>query len=192
MRSCFLPPVLLPLLCLLPPLRADVPGPYRTLPRLIWVVDDVDRAAAAWQKAGVPHDFQTADRSAQPRFLIRTARFANLRAHWIQPMTGASAFATFLKQRGPGVFSLFCLSGPVGRNHPRRKGPASICPSASKSWRKAYSNSAPAAAPHTSSSTPPRRARSSLVSSSTIPRLTPAPAPPVCPSHPVRAHRTQP
>ncbi len=97
-------------------LFAQLPDFYQTLPRLFWVVDDVDRVAAAWQRAGVPHDGDTGPltasavqfrgRKGSHEFRALSARFANLRADWIQPVSGDSAWSEFLKARGPGVFSL--------------------------------------------------------------------------------------
>lgn len=100
----FFPPLPLILFCsLTAPLRAELPKVYQSLPRLIWAVEDAERVAAAWEKAGVPH---VKERAGGGTPVIRTARFANVRAHWIQPGAGSPAIATFLKQRGEGVFAL--------------------------------------------------------------------------------------
>ena len=45
-------------------------------------------------------------RATQHRFRARFATFANLRADWVEPLSGDSAWSEFLKRRGPGVFAL--------------------------------------------------------------------------------------
>lgn len=95
---------------------AQFPGFYQTTPRVFWVVDDVERVAAVWQKAGVPNDGDTdtltassvlfRGRKGSHQFRTLSANFANLRADWIQPVSGDSAWSEFLKGRGAGVFSL--------------------------------------------------------------------------------------
>lgn len=98
------------------PLAAQLPATYQSLPRLLWVVDDVERVAAAWQKAGVPHTGEAAalaasgpqlrGRPSAYTFRSLTARFENLSALWIQPVSGSSAAGEFLNRRGPGVMAL--------------------------------------------------------------------------------------
>ncbi|MBK5292297.1 MAG: VOC family protein [Acidobacteriia bacterium] len=97
-------------------LSAQLPDFYQSLPHLFWVVDDVERVAAAWKNAGIPHEGDTAPLSAtgvqfrgrqsNHSFRTQTGRFANVRADWIQPVSGDSAWAEFLKRRGPGIFAL--------------------------------------------------------------------------------------
>ena len=93
-------------LCLAANAAAQLPDFYRALPRIVWVVDDVERVAAAWQKAGVPHDGADSPRSAEGRFRSLTAHFANVRADWVQPLSGNSVWSDFLRRRGAGVFAL--------------------------------------------------------------------------------------
>ncbi len=89
------------------PLSAQLPGYYQSLPRLLWVVDDVERVSAAWQKAGVPHSGTPQSvTAAGSTFRTLTARFENLSAWWMQPVSGPSAAGEFLKRRGPGIMAL--------------------------------------------------------------------------------------
>lgn len=85
--------------------HAQPPEFYKTLPRLLWVVPDSTKTATVWEKTGVPVTAAYASRAHS----IVTARFANIRAHWIQPRTTSGAFAAFLKSRGPGVIALAYL-----------------------------------------------------------------------------------
>lgn len=79
------------------PAPEQPPALYRTLPRLIWVVDDAAKIAAAWERTGVPTE------NTGP---LRTACFDNVQAHWIQPKPGDGEFGKFLKTRGSGVMAL--------------------------------------------------------------------------------------
>jgi len=97
-------------------LSAQLPEFYRTIPRMYWVVDDAARVAAAWQKAGVPSSggaepitaagVQLRGRTVNHSFRVRSAHFANLRAEWVQPLSGSSAWSEFLKRHGSGIFAL--------------------------------------------------------------------------------------
>lgn len=102
----------LALAALLPVLAtAQLPDFYKSVARLVWVVQDADETAAAWRRIGVPADesrlveFRTAS-SAPARVLVATGRFANLRVDWIQPASADNPFARFLARRGPGLFAL--------------------------------------------------------------------------------------
>jgi hypothetical protein len=94
------------LLCLAAGAAAQLPDDYRALPRILCVVDDVDRVAAEWQQAGVPHAGADSPQPADGRYRSLTAHFANVQAGWIQPLSGDSGWSAFLRQRGPGVFAL--------------------------------------------------------------------------------------
>jgi hypothetical protein len=76
---------------------AETPAIYQSLPRLLWVVEDSARVAAAWEKAGVPSEAAGG---------VRTACFENIQTHWVQPRAGVGAFGRFLKSRGEGVMAL--------------------------------------------------------------------------------------
>ncbi|WP_321477296.1 VOC family protein [uncultured Paludibaculum sp.] len=108
-------PLCLLLACLIP-VFGQTPDFYRQTPRLMWVVRDAQATADAWEKAGVPHDgdlepYQAAKvelrgRPGSHKFSMLSGYFGNLRADWIQPVKGNSAWKEFLDKRGPGVFGL--------------------------------------------------------------------------------------
>jgi len=97
-------------------LDAQVADFYRTIPNIYWVVDDAARVAAAWHRSGVPSTngdepitaagVQFRGRTVDHSFRMLSAEFANLRAYWVQPVSGNSAWSEFLQRRGSGVFAL--------------------------------------------------------------------------------------
>jgi glyoxalase/bleomycin resistance protein/dioxygenase superfamily protein len=97
------------------PAIAQVPEFYRSVDRVSWVVDNLDRVTLGWEKAGLwrlerRHDvdlpvvFRGAASSAQVR--TATGFLGDLRVDWVQPLGGENAFAEFQKKHGSGVFSL--------------------------------------------------------------------------------------
>lgn len=95
---------------------AQPAGLYKTVARASWVVDNLDKTVAGWQKAGIPLaaqpailDFKDSRYRGKPiafRARVATGIFANVRIDWIEPLDSGNAYADFLKSHGPGIFSL--------------------------------------------------------------------------------------
>lgn len=103
-------------ICLAGSLNAELPDFYGKLPDMYWVVDDAASVAAAWRRAGVPShgtdeplkaaDVKFRGRMVSHSFRQLSAEFANVRAFWIQPLSGTSAWSEFLRSHGSGIFAL--------------------------------------------------------------------------------------
>lgn len=84
---------------------------YKRVARLLWIVSDVDRAAEAWRKTGVPveeaatAEFRTSTGPAESA-LCATGHFTNLRVDWIQPAAADTLPGRFLRDHGAGVLAL--------------------------------------------------------------------------------------
>ncbi|HET8550836.1 MAG TPA: VOC family protein [Bryobacteraceae bacterium] len=107
--------VLLIVLLAAAPALAQLPDFYKSVDRIVWVVDDLDRTVAAWKKTGmlVIADFGTMETEdtlrGQPikaRFRWAVGRFPNVTADFVQPLDGGSAYSEYLKKHGAGVFAL--------------------------------------------------------------------------------------
>ncbi|MBN9659918.1 MAG: VOC family protein [Acidobacteria bacterium] len=106
------------------PLLGQAPDFYKQTPRLMWVVRDAKATADAWEKAGVPNEgdlepFQAGkvELRGKPgghKFSMLSGYFGNLRADWIQPVKGDSAWKEFLDKHGPGVFGLMFRTPSMG------------------------------------------------------------------------------
>jgi methylmalonyl-CoA/ethylmalonyl-CoA epimerase len=94
--------------------RAGAPEPaiYGHVVRIGWVVRDLDDTVAAWRNIGLtdvsPPAAETVHlvyRGHQVDARVRraTARFANARVDWVQPLGGGSPYAEFLHRHGDGV-----------------------------------------------------------------------------------------
>src|SRR4051812_36359220 len=93
------------LLAAVVPALAELPEFYRHVDRVIWVVDDVDRTIAGWQKLGMIQ--ARANRmGADDSFRWSVARLGNLIVDFIQPLNEQSPFGEFRKHHGQGVFAL--------------------------------------------------------------------------------------
>jgi len=97
------------------PLAAQIPDLYRSVDRVTWVVDNIDRAVLGWEKVGLIRIEQRSDaelpvifRGKQTKAKVRMASgfLGDVRVDWIQPMDGANAFTDFQKKHRSGVFSL--------------------------------------------------------------------------------------
>lgn len=97
-------------------LAADMPAPYKKVSHVIWVVSDLDRVTAGWQRAGMPHFTPPAvyeiagarfgDATASTRLRIASATLGDVMIHWISPQDENNPFTAFLRHHGDGVFSL--------------------------------------------------------------------------------------
>jgi methylmalonyl-CoA/ethylmalonyl-CoA epimerase len=97
------------------PLAAQLPDIYRSVDRVTWVVDNIDRVALAWEKVGMiridmrsdvvlPVTFRGKAEKAQVR--MASGWLGDLRVDWIQPMGGSNAFAEYEKKHHTGILSL--------------------------------------------------------------------------------------
>lgn len=106
MKSYFL--LLIPLAAAL---AADVPEPYKTVERVVFVVADADAAAAAWARTGLPVEKAVATkiRPAQGTPIsvrLASAFFEDATADFIQPVSPGGPFSDFLKSKKGGVMAL--------------------------------------------------------------------------------------
>lgn len=94
---------------------AELPEFYKQVDRIVFVVPDVEKALEAWKASGAVEPFATQSaefeaeykgRPVQSSVRFAAGRFGDIVANWIQPVSGSTAFADFLKQHGPGVFAL--------------------------------------------------------------------------------------
>ncbi len=104
-------------LMMVAPLAAEgVPEFYRSVDRLVWVVEDIDQTLDHLRNLGFTDyvdlgsgsmdgtDFR--GRPATGGYRVVSGRFGDVAVHWIQPNGGENAFAEFLETHGSGVFSL--------------------------------------------------------------------------------------
>ena len=93
------------LLAAVVPALAEMPEFYRHVDRVLWVVDDIDRTTAGWQKVGMIG--VRANRSESGDNLKwSVARLGNMIVDLIQPLDEESPFGEFRKRHGQGVFAL--------------------------------------------------------------------------------------
>src|SRR5690349_6147652 len=76
-------------------MAAQTPDFYKTVDRVTWVVDDLDRAIAGWQKTGLGRVDRRQEADSEMEFRGRPARerihaasgyLGDLRVDWIQPV----------------------------------------------------------------------------------------------------------
>lgn len=91
----------------------DIPGCYKHVDQMFWVVNDMDRTIEAYKKLGFNQfaDLEIVYIESKKIKSPTTARLvrANLGGawvNWIQPMTGNSIFHEFIKENGEGAMSL--------------------------------------------------------------------------------------
>jgi catechol 2,3-dioxygenase-like lactoylglutathione lyase family enzyme len=83
---------------------APLPDFYKTVDRVFWVVDDIDRTVAGWQKLGMIDVRPNAGGDAHIRWTV--ARLGDATVDFIQPLDDASAFAAFRAKHGQGIMAL--------------------------------------------------------------------------------------
>jgi hypothetical protein len=97
------------------PALAGPPEPYKQVTSVNWVVKDIDQVAAGWAKLGFPvlQDFGVVTLPVRYRgepgsAVVRVAQasFAGLPVFWFEPVSGKSAWADSLEERGDGVLSV--------------------------------------------------------------------------------------
>ncbi len=97
------------------PAFGQLPDFYKSVDRANWVVKDLDRVTAAWQKIGVSEIRQLGEATSADQYRgknvtstmrIATGRIGDLHIVWMQPLTKGNAYTDFLEKHGEGVFSL--------------------------------------------------------------------------------------
>ena len=97
------------------PLLAQTPEYYKSVDRVTWVVDDLERVIQGWEKLGMVRvarrdklDLLVTFRGqvTNAKVLSASGFLGDVRVDWIQPSGGRDAFAEFQKKHGSGVFSL--------------------------------------------------------------------------------------
>ena len=95
---------------------APLPDMYKAVHALTWVVRDVEKSVAGWQRLGftdirIVGDVTFTDVRYRGNAATCTARVAeghlgDVAVQWIQPLQGDNAYSDFLNRHGTGVFSL--------------------------------------------------------------------------------------
>lgn len=102
-------------LSLAAPASGQLPDFYKTVDRLVWVVEDLDKTIDGWQKLGVAEaglpdeaelNIQFRGEPAAATVRVANGRFGDVPVHWIQPVSGTNAFSEFKDKHGSGIFSL--------------------------------------------------------------------------------------
>ncbi len=103
-------------LCLAAPGRpAELPEFYRTVDRVVWIVEDLDRTARELRRIGMTSFTETEEAGVEGNYRgkpatgsvrLMSGRFADVAVHWIEPRSSGNAFADFKDRHGSGVFAL--------------------------------------------------------------------------------------
>jgi len=86
------------------PLAAQLPAFYKHVDRVFWVVDDIDRTVAGWQKMGMIE--ARPNPGAAPNLRWSVARLGNIVVDFIQPLDDRTVFAAYKKRHGQGILAL--------------------------------------------------------------------------------------
>src|SRR5574341_1426032 len=95
------------------PLFGQLPEFYRTVDRLSWVVEDLDRSLQGWKKLGflnledhgeVELDAEFRGKPVLVRMRVASGRIGGVPVDFIQPLGGENAYTEFLKKHGSGIF----------------------------------------------------------------------------------------
>jgi hypothetical protein len=94
----------------------QLPEFYKSVDRVIWVVDDLDSVVQGWKKLGFPRiekhgevilkEVQFRGVETNQALLAATGRIGDVKIDWIEPLGRGNAFSEFLEDNGPGVFAL--------------------------------------------------------------------------------------
>jgi hypothetical protein len=97
------------------PLAAQLPDLYRSVDRVTWVVDNIDRVALGWEKVGLIRIESRSDaelpvtfrgKATKAKVRMASGFLGDVRVEWIQPMDGDNAFTEFQEKHRMGIFSL--------------------------------------------------------------------------------------
>ena len=83
---------------------AELPDFYKRVDRIFWVVDDIGRSVAGWQRAGILEIGAPTLIGGGVR--RRVVRLGNITVDFIQPLDETSVFARHRKKHGQGVMAL--------------------------------------------------------------------------------------
>jgi hypothetical protein len=92
----------------------QLPDFYKSVDRATWVVKDLDRVTAAWEKIGISEIRQLGETASTDQYRgksvastvrIATGRAGSLHIIWMQPLTKGNAYSDFLEKHGEGLFS---------------------------------------------------------------------------------------
>jgi len=86
------------------PLAAELPDFYKSVDRVFWVVDDIDRTVAGWQKLGII-DVRP-NPGAGPGVRWSIARLGDTVVDFIQPLDDKTPFGAYRKTHGQGIMAL--------------------------------------------------------------------------------------
>ncbi len=96
------------------PVCGQLPDFYKAVDRAYWVVKDLDRVTAAWEKIGVSEIRHLGEASSSDQYRgkavtstmrLATGRIGDLHIVWFQPLTKGNVYSDFLEKHGEGVFS---------------------------------------------------------------------------------------
>jgi len=87
-----------------PASSTELPDFYKTADRVFWVVDDIDRTVAGWQKLGILQIESKPETRHGVRSIV--VRLGNITVEFIQPLDDTSVFSRYRKQHGQGVMAL--------------------------------------------------------------------------------------
>ena len=98
---------------------AELPDFYKSVDRVFWVVDDIDRTIAGWQKLGIIEIAAKPEAGETVRWTV--ARLGNVIVDFIQPLDDKSVFAQYRKKHGQGVMALIHRAPALRRWSRRRR-----------------------------------------------------------------------
>ena len=87
-----------------PSAAAEMPDFYKSVDRVFWVVDDIDRTVAGWKKLGIIEIVAKTESREDARWCV--ARIGNVKVDFIQPSGGDGVFSRYRKRHGQGVMAL--------------------------------------------------------------------------------------
>ena len=104
------------------PAAAQLPDMYKSVDRVVWVVDSKDKVTDAWQKAGFAQIQNECDNEYKVEFRgkpvtesfhLTNGYFGDVRMECVSPTKGGGAYAEFLKKNREGMYALVLQSGDV-------------------------------------------------------------------------------
>ena len=91
---------------------AQLPDFYKSVDRVFWVVDDIDRTVAGWKKLGIIEIVANPESREDARWCV--ARLGNVTVDFIQPASGDSVFSRYRKRHRQGVMALVHRVSGIG------------------------------------------------------------------------------